>query len=451
VASAWERPRPLGPGDDAKAMTSLLPSSRTRAPDDTHHDSRDHLRHRRPLVPLAFVGGVTAAASTLVVFLGLGVVGWFLTDGGAHGAPRDGLRFGALGWLLGHASGVHVEGVAITAMPLGVTVICAWAVWRIGQRVGDSISGHGPDARAISDGERDWTVPVAAGLFAIGYVVTAVLVATIAATPATNPSTPAVIGWSLALCLVVGGPAIAIGAGRAAIWLTLVPPPVRSALTLARVILTAWLVVSLIGFAAALVVDFDTAANIMSQLDADAGDTVLFVVLSLLVLPNTIAFSGSYLLGPGFTVGAGTLVTPHAAVIGALPMFPLLAALPDNGPAPSWTTWLVGLPVLVAVLATAHVQRRLPTVRWDEGALRGCAGGIVAGVGFTLITSLAGGAVGPGRMRDVSPLVGDVLLQSVTAFGIGGLLGGLAMTWWQRRTAPLETADTDESDEPVPS
>ncbi|MDQ4052852.1 MAG: DUF6350 family protein [Actinomycetota bacterium] len=432
-------------------MTSLLPSSRARTrtarADETLDDTEHHLGHRRPLVPLAFLGGVTAAASTLVVFLGLGVVGWFLTDGGVHGAPRDGLRIGALGWLLGHGSGVHVEGVAITAMPLGVTLVCAWAVWRIGKRVGDSISGHGPDAAGISDGERDWTVPLAAGLFALGYVVTAVLVASVAATPATSPSTPGVVGWSLALCLAVGAPAIAVGAGRAAIWLTPAPLPARSALTLARVILTAWLAVSMVALAAALVVDVDTAANIMSQLDADAGDTVVFVVLTLLVLPNAMAFSGSYLLGPGFTVGTGTLVTPQAAVLGALPMFPLLAALPDNGSAPSWAAWLVGLPVLVALLAALHVQRSFPTVRWDQGALRGCAGGILAAVGFTAVAAVAGGAVGPGRMHDVHPLVGDVLLQSVTAFGIGGLLGGLAMTWWQRRT----TLETDEPGEPASS
>ena len=175
----------------------------------------------------------------------------------------------------------------------------------------------------------------------------------------------------------------------------------------------------------------------MSQLDASAGDTVLFVVLSLLVLPNALAFSGSYLLGPGFTVGTGTLVTSQSAVIGALPMFPMLAALPDNGPAPSWTAWLLPVPVLVAALAAARVQRSFPTIRWDEGALRGCAGGIVAGVGFAVVAAFAGGAVGPGRMRDVDPLVGDVLLQAVTAFGIGGLLGGrgddLVAAAYQRR------------------
>lgn len=425
-------------------MTSLLPSPRPRnraepRPDETHDD----LRHRRPLVPVSFLGGVVAAGSTLVVFLAIGVAGWFLADAGAHGAPRDGMRTGALGWLLGHGSGVHVDGAPITAMPLGVTAICAWAIWRVGLRVGDSISGHGPDATAISDGERDWTVPVASGLFALGYVVTGALVAGLAATPATDPSTPRVIGWSLALCVVAGGSAISIGAGRAAIWVALVPLPVRAALRLGRTLLIAWLTVSFAAFLIAIVADFDTAANIMSQLDAETGAAILFVALMVLVVPNAIAFSGSYLLGPGFTVGAGTLVTPQAAAVGALPMFPLLAALPDNGPAPGWAGWLVGLPVLVAFLAAIRVQRALPTLRWDEGALRGCAGGVVAGLGVGLLAAVAGGAVGPGRMREVGPVVGETLFQAVAAFGVGGLLGGLAITWWQRRAARTDEDPED--------
>ena len=206
--------------------------------------------------------------------------------------------------------------------------------------------------------------------------------------------------------------------------------------------LLAWLGVSAVAFVAALVVDFDTAANVISQLGADPGDVALFGVLMLLVVPNAVVFSGSYLLGPGFTVGVGTMVSPPAVAIGPLPMFPLLAALPDDGPAPGWTSALMVLPLLVAVLAAVEGQRRLPTLRWEEGALRGCVGGVLAGAVFAVLAALAGGAVGPGRMRDVGPLAGDVLVHAVTAFGLGGLLGGALITWWQRRAAATEAHDS---------
>ncbi|MCW2792566.1 MAG: hypothetical protein JWO76_1664 [Nocardioides sp.] len=376
-----------------------------------------------------------AAASTLLVCMAVGVVGWFVTDAGAHGTPRDGLRTGALAWLLAHGSGIHVDGVAITAVPLGLTALAAWAIWRIGHRVGDSVSGHGPDADRIADGERDWTVPTAASLFAAGYVVTAVATISLAAHPAGGVSGGRVVLWSLLLCALFGAPSIAIGSGRAAIWAAFLPASVRAATATCLRILVTFLAVSAVAFTLALAVDFGSAANVMSQLHTDAGDATLFGALSTTVLPNAVTFTGSYLLGPGFTFGAHTLVSPTLVVLGPLPLFPLLAALPDNGATPGWTAWLMALPLLVAAYATVRAQRRMPTLRWDEGALRGCAGGVLAGVLFGLLASVAGGAVGPGRMRDVGPFAFDVLVHAITAFGIGGLLGGLAMTWWQRRAA----------------
>jgi hypothetical protein len=133
-------------------------------------------------------------------------------------------------------------------------------------------------------------------------------------------------------------------------------------------------------------------------------------------------------------VGAETLVSPTLVVTGPLPAFPLLAALPDSGPVPVWTPALLAVPTLTAAVAAVVAQRRRPTVRWEEGALRGCAGGVLAGVVLGLFASLAGGAVGPGRMSDVAPLAFDVLVHAITALGLGGLVGGLAATWWQRRT-----------------
>lgn len=418
-------------------MTSLLPGSSSAVAGD-----RYDARHRRPLVLVAVLGGVAAALATLVVCLALGVVGWFLADAGAHGTPRDGLRVGALGWLLAHGSGLHVNGVAVTVVPLGLTALAAWSVWRVGHRVGDSVSGHGPDAERIADGERDWTVPVAALSFTAGYAAVGVVTLHLAATPETAPSLSRVLLWSLLLCLTLGLAAIAIGSGRAAIWAALLPPSARAAGATCLRVLGAYLAVAAVAFAAALVVDFGTAVNVMSRLHTGAGDAAVYTALTATVVPNAALFSASYLLGPGFAVGAGTLVSPTLVQIGALPMFPLLAALPDNGPTPVWTAYLVALAPVVAALAAARSQRRNPTLRWEEGALRGCAGGVSAGVLLGLLAAVSGGAVGPGRMRVVGPDSFDVMVHAITAFGIGGLIGGVLMTWWQRRAARRASLDS---------
>jgi hypothetical protein len=39
-------------------------------------------------------------------------------------------------------------------------------------------------------------------------------------------------------------------------------------------------------------------------------------------------------------------------------------------------------------------------------------------------------------MRHVGPFVPDLLVHAITAFGVGGLLGALVVTWWRRRHAP---------------
>lgn len=412
-------------------MTSLLLDRRDRTATP---------RAQRPLVLIATLGGAAAALAPLLVCVAVGIIGWFASDAGAHGAPRDGMRMGAVAWLMAHGSGITVQGVAVGAVPLGLTVICSWSMWRLGHRVGDALSGHGPDADRISDGERDLTVPTAAGMFFIGYALVAVVVATLAASVETSLSVPRVVIWSLAMSLVFATPAIAIGSGRAAIWATFVPTVIRQGAATAIAILTAFLALSAVVFLASLAFGVGEAATMMSQLHLSVGEGIVYAIANGGFLPNATLFSGSFLLGPGFAVGANTLVSPGAVVLGPLPIFALLAALPDPGAPGALLSSLVWLSPLVAALATMWWQRRHPAVTWLEAALRGCGGGIAAGVAFAVLASVAGGAVGPGRMRHVGPFVPDVLVAAITAFGLGGLLGALVMTWWQRRGA-LESAE----------
>jgi hypothetical protein len=411
-------------------MTSLLPAPRrTTTPAD-----RADAAHRRPLVALAALAGAGAAAAPLVVCLAGGVVGWFLTDAGAHGAPRDGLRVGALGWLMAHGSGVHVAGTAVTAAPLTLTLVVAVVVWRLGLRLGDSVSGHGPDADAIADGVRDWTVATATLVFTAGYAAVVVVTHHLAATTATAPSLTRTLLWTVVLCAVVGGSAIAVGSGRAAIWTAFLPLSLRAAAAAAWRILVWYAVASALVLVAALVVDWNDAVNVMSQLHTSPGAAALLIGVCVLATANATLFSGSYLLGPGFAVGTHTVVTPTAVVLGPLPMFPLLAALPDAGPTPGWTPALLAVPPLVAALAGYRALRRYPSSRWDEAALRGVGAGLLVAVAFAIAAALAGGAVGPGRMADVGPFGFQVLLHGVATFGIGGLVGSMAATALHRRS-----------------
>ncbi|MDP3893282.1 DUF6350 family protein [Nocardioides sp.] len=404
-------------------MTSLL-AAPTRS---------DHGAGRRPLVLVATVGGAAAAGVVLAVCLAAGVVGWFAADAGAHGVPRDGLRVGAVGWLMAHGSGITVQGAQVSVVPLGLTLLCAWATWRTGLRVGDAVSGHGPDADRIADGERDWTVPVAVSLFVVGYVLVTVLTAVLASTSTVAPSMNRAVVWSLVQTILVAGPGIAVGSGRAAVWAARLPTSVRAVGRLCAGLVLVHLGLSALLLTGALVLGFGEAATILGRLQLEAGDAVVVTVLSATVVPNAVLFSSAYLLGPGFTVGVGTLVSPGLVSVGELPLFPLLAALPESGQGSGWTLALVGVPALAAVVVALLAHRRFPTLRWDEGALRGCVGAVLAGVVIAALSALAGGAAGPGRMTQVEPLAFDVLVHAIAVLGIGGTVGGLLATWRERR------------------
>ena len=416
-------------------MTSLL----TR-PDH----ARTGAARPRPLVLIATLGGVMAALGPLVVLLAIGVVGWFATDAGVHGAPRDGMRVGALAWLAGHGSGITVMGERVAIVPLGITAVAVWSMWRLGHRVGDAVSGHGPDADRISDGERDLTVPTAVVLFLAGYAVVAVVVATLAAGTTADPSLPRVLGWTVLLTAFVAAPAIAIGSGRAAIWAAFLPASVRAGAAVAGAVLARLLVVSALVLLVALALSFDDAATMTSRLHPSPSEAGLYALANTAFVPNAALFTGSWLLGPGFAVGGATLVSPGAVVLGPLPVVPLLAALPATGTPAAWVGGLMALPPLVAAWSAFRALRgRLLT--WDRVLLAGCGGGLVAGFAFAVLASLSGGAAGPGRMRFVGPFTRDVLVHSVTACGIGALLGAsaLAVHAWRSTRTPRSTPTED--------
>ena len=411
-------------------MTSLL----TR-PDTVRTDAA----RQRPLVLVATLGGVSAALAPLVVLLAVGVIGWFVTDAGVHGAPRDGMRMGSLAWLAGHGSGFTLMGARVTIVPLGVTAMTVWSMWRLGHRVGDAVSGHGPDADRISDGERDLTVPIAIATFFAGYAVVAVLVATLAAGTSADPSVPRVLAWTIAMTALVAAPAIAIGSGRAAIWAAFLPATVRAGAAVAGAVLGTLLAVSMIAFLVALALSFGEAATMTSSLHPSPSEAGLYALVNAAFAPNAALCAGSFLLGPGFAVGGATLVSPGAVVVGPLPVVPLLAALPSIGTPAGWVGSLMLLPPLAAAVV-AYRTLRPRALTWDQVVLAGCGGGLAAGVGFALLASLSGGAAGPGRMRFVGPFTRDVLVHAVTACGVGALLGASAvalLVWRSNRAWPV--------------
>lgn len=400
-------------------MTDLLDPPGTRLPPAAHTGPRS-------LAVGAAVAGAAAAATVLVGCLVVALAGWFASDGGGHGTTRDAIRVGTDAWLVAQGAHLHLVvggvGATVTALPLGLTLLSVYAAHRFGAWAAATSAVE--DARTLALG-----VLVLAGVHGLLALGAALL----ASSATAEPSLLGAFAGGFLVALLGGGTGLLRGACPLVDWRDRVPEPVRA---VALGALVATLLVVALGavlLAVALLLDFGTAANVLSRLHVDTAGGLLSTLLVAAVAPNAALLSGSYLLGPGFAVGTGTVVSPALVTLGPVPAFPLLAALPSPGTPAAWVSGLVAAPVLAAVVATVLMLRRHPALTYDAGALRGLGAGLAGGVLLTAAIALAGGSVGPGRMTDVGADLLPTLVSATVAMGVGGLFAGVAATWWARR------------------
>lgn len=375
----------------------------------------------RPLVLASVLAALSAAAVGLGVCMAVALAGWFLAEGGGHGQATDALRIGADAWLSGHGSTVDAAAGPLGITPLGLTALLLVIGHRCGRR------------RAEVAAPGVWGIPVAVGTAT--YIVLALLVAVFASRAGAAPRLlPALIG-----ALVVGalglGSGLARGSGALATLEEWLPVRVREvgevALAAAGLVFAAGAVVVLVSLA----VSFTRVANVFTALDLTPGNALILLLVSALIVPNVVLLAVSYLAGPGFAVGTGTSVTATAVTLGPLPAFPLLAALPASGQAPSWMAALLAAPGICAAIAAGLAQTRAEDWSWGWVALRGFLGGLAGAVLLWLAVCLAGGPMGTGRMADIGAPAGAVLVTLVGAMALGGLVGALPVALWQRRRA----------------
>lgn len=377
----------------------------------------------RTLAGAAALAAAGAVAAGLLTLMAVALVGWYLADGGAHGSTRDALRAGADLWLVGHGSGVSVGGVPVGVVPLALPIGLGWLVHRLAVRAGRT-------ARATDD---DRTVVQAAVTFTGVYLVLAVAVCVLAATDDVAPGLGRTVLGALLLPGVVGTLGLVRGTDRLRDWLDAVPGWVRAvahgAATTVALLLGAAAVLAVV----AVLLGTNDATAMMAGLRLTGGDQAAYLVATALLLPNAVLFAAAYLVGPGFSVGVGTTVSPGVVSLGPVPAFPLLSALPDAGPTPSWLMGVLAVPVVLAALGARRAQLAYGVTAYDSSALRGFGSGLVAGVLTALLCGLAGGSLGTGRLSHVGPSVLEVGAAAVASMGLAGLLAGLATAWWQRR------------------
>lgn len=416
----------------SREMTDLLTRPRALRTSGTTPDDSP----RRPLWLTAAMAGATASGAVLAGCMALALVAWFLSDAGAHGDTRDALRVGADAWLLGHGAGLALPEATVSVVPLGLTGLCVYVAFRLGRRA--AATSYVEDARTLGLG-----VVVLAGTYAVIALLTAVLAATADAAPSPGR---AFLGGALVASLG-GGLGLARGSAVGAEqWDRLdrlgVGAVVRGAVAAAMLLVAAGSVLVLLAF----LLDLGTAANVLARLHTDPAGGALYTTLVAAVAPNLALLGGAYLLGPGFAVGTGTVVSPAMVTLGPMPAFPLVAALPPAGPGPTWASALVAVPFLLAVVAAGLTAWHDPVLGYRVAAARSLGVGLLGGLLAASLVLLAGGSIGPGRMSEIGAPALATLGVGMAAFGLGGLVGGLAATWWLRRRTPgAPTEDTEDT------
>lgn len=402
---------------------------------------------------------LSAAGLGLAVVTVLVVVGWIAArPGGSAGAATPHGGFGLLGalrtaaviWLAGHHVGVQVGGAGrIGMLPLGLVLLPGALLWRAGRSVARGCGGTAP-GQAIK----------AALAVAVPYSLLAGLLALISRTALASASVVQAVPAAFMAALVAAG----FGAARAlAPWAQLgahLTARTRSVLVGTAGALT------VLGAAGALITAMALASHasqftaVYSLLDPGLVGAGLLLIAQLGYLPNAVCWAISYMLGPGFAVGAGTVVAPTGSVLGRLPAFPLLAALPSgtHGSGPAWLAGLIlAMPYLAGAVAGLLVARTAHTVVLEAAPVRGFCAGALTGAVLGVLAAFAGGPLGDGRLAVVGPSPWQVALLATLEVGTAAAVTAGAANWRRTRSYLADTGpvvappsmDHDPSDDHV--
>lgn len=377
--------------------------------------------------------GAGLAAMTLLV-----VIGWIA-------APHLGIGLGgavrtaAVLWLAGHHVAVQVKGAGrIGMLPLGLVLLPGTMLWRAGRWV---VRGR--------DVTRPRQVTSAALAVAVPYAVIAGVLAVVSRSALATASFPQAVFAGFAVAFVAAW----FGATRAVTsWRklgALMSGRSKSILICAAGSLTLLGAAGMLTTAVALANHGRQFTAVYGLLGPGLVGGALLLLAQLAYLPNAAAWAIAYMLGPGFAVGAGTVVAPTGSVLGPVPAFPLLAALPmgAHGSGPGLLAGvMLAIPYLAGVIGGLLAVRLVPQVSIDGAAIRGFCGGVLCGVVLGVVAAFAGGPLGDGRLSAVGPSAWQVAAVGTLEVGIAAAISAGAARWWssrgRRRDQPVEHADS---------
>ena len=381
----------------------------------------------RPLVVTGAIAAAAAAGTGLVALTLLVLAGWIAAPHAGIGLTGV-LRAAAALWLVGHHVGFTLHGAGrIGLLPLGLVLLPGALLWRAGRWVVSS----GGVARLRHVG-------YAALALAVPYALVSGALALASASRLATPSAPQAVLAGFLLALVAGG----LGGARAlAPWRQIAG---LLAVRLRLVILGGTGALAVLAVAGGVLAGASLAAHLGQFRSVDAvlapglvGD-ILLLLAQLAYVPNAIIWAISFMLGPGFAFGTGTVVAPTGSALGSLPAFPMLAALPAgvHSALPAWLSVAVlALPYLAGAFGGLLMTRAAPALSLEAAPLLGFASGALAGCVTGALAAFAGGPLGDGRLAAVGPSGWQVAAVASLEVGVAAATTAGVANWRSLRRA----------------
>jgi hypothetical protein len=404
---------------------------------------------RLPLAASVNAGWAALVSAAPVLLL---VVLAHVLDGTGAPLGRQ-LRIGLAGWLLIHGVPLQTGIGPVRLIPLTLTALAAWRVVRAGVHTCRAIGGR--RSRSLLS-----ALCAACGVGAAYGLLGAVGARLASGSGLVVP--PGRAGLTLAGCGLVASLAGALGeTGSFARLVRGTPAVVRDALRSGTV---ATLVLIAAGAAAAgiaVALAGGEASDLLVHYRTGVAGQAALTLLCLVFAPNLAIWASAYLVGPGFAVGVGTVVSPARVSLGELPAVPAFAGLP-SGPLPWWGGLLLGAPVLaggvagwllanrrlrgVAGTATGPAMQLSAAARsgrggagWAALLLTAAAAGPVAGSLIAVAALLSGGSLGSARLVELGPQPSPLFVIGAGAVAAGAVAGAAATKLLVRIRTPAAT------------
>lgn len=325
---------------------------------------------------------------------------------------RTGTGLWALG-MGGHLGDAGSPGGALGLPLLGVTILQALLLRSSARRA--SLSG-----------------PAAGGVAIASAGLTATILLALAAP--SGGAWPALPGLLVLATVVIGARLHSQGRGIPALerWWRERPDWAGPALGMARDCALGLLGLSLAAVLAAVVAG---AGRISLLHDSIAGGGIIssagLILFQAAWIPTGLIWALAWILGPGFSVGSGTVFAPSTIIADTVPSLPVLGALPAGtwGPA----RFLPFLIVLGAIAIGWRHRRELTAVSLGRALAAAAGAALLLTAGVAILCLGASGPIGPGRMAHAGPQASSVVILCLVEIGLGLLAAALVLHPWTRR------------------